>query len=113
MTKIEVLNAMATVAEVSENKDFMAYIQNELVLLDKKNAHKSVNKDKVANDNLRVELLDFIGNMGTVQISDITDGFEALNGATSQRVSGLLSPMVKSGQIVRTKNGKNTFYTLA
>ena len=112
LTKREVINAMLGNEVVSANEDWVAYLTNEITLLDKKSASKSVNKEKIVNDNLRNELVDFMSAYEKVSIADITNGFEALSGATSQRVSGLLSPMVKEGKVTRIKEGKNTFYSV-
>ena len=110
LTKREVINAMLGNEVVSANEDWVAYLTNEITLLDKKSASKSINKEKVENDNLRAELITFMSAYERVSITDITSNFAPLGGATSQRVSGLISPMVKSGSVERVKEGKNTYY---
>jgi hypothetical protein len=78
--------------------------------LEKRANAKRSNKKVEENDALRDALLSALGTKG-VRVADIMkmDGFTEFS---SQKISALLSPMVKDGRVVKTIDKKVAYFSL-
>ena len=78
--------------------------------LEKRANAKRTNKKAEENDGLRTALLGVLGTKG-VRVADIMkmDGFTEFS---SQKISALLSPMVKDGRVVKTIDKKVAYFSL-
>ena len=78
--------------------------------LEKRANAKRSNKKAEENDGLRTALLGVLGTEG-VTVSEIMkmDGFTEFS---SQKISALLSPMVKDGRVVKTMDKKRALFSL-
>ena len=82
--------------------------------IDKKNsADRKPTKTQVENDNVRNEILALLSDGQARTISEIAEAIPALNDATSQRVSALLTPLMKSEMIVREMVKRKAYFKLA
>ncbi len=82
--------------------------------IDKKNsADRKPTKIQVENDNVRNEILALLSDGQARTISEIAEAIPALNDATSQRVSALLTPLMKSEAVVREMVKRKAYFKLA
>ena len=82
--------------------------------IDKKNsADRKPTKTQVENDNVRNEILALLSDGQARTISEIAEAIPALNDATSQRVSALLTPLMKSEAVVREMVKRKAYFKLA
>lgn len=82
--------------------------------IDKKNsADRKPTKTQVENDNVRNEILALLSDGQARTISEIAEAIPALNDATSQRVSALLTPLMKSEMVVREMVKRKAYFKLA
>ena len=110
MTKREVITAMLADAAISGNADYVAYLENEIKLLDKKNA-RAKNAPKKAD-----QFIDAVANaltgdpMTRDQIAEIV-------GISPAKAGARLNKLVDAGKAVKGSvkvgKAKKVTYTLA
>ncbi len=113
MTKKDYFNALLTIAEVSANADYVAFINHELDLLDRKN---SGDKKPTAVQLENVAIKDAIfSEMKVNQMYTVTDlikSIPAVADCSNQRVSALLRQMGEDGRVVRSVDKRKTYFTV-
>ena len=110
ITKREVINTMLADENVKGNEMYVAYLQNELKLLDKK-AEKKANaqetEENVAYMNAIVETL---GNGKAMTVSEVQKANVALAELSNQKVASLMKKLIENGSVVKaTEKGKSVF----
>ncbi len=101
---------------VLENCDIPADVAEKLVHMraqaEKKNsAERKPSAKQVENVAIRSEILDFLRNSSRpMTISDIKSGVPALNDASSQRVSGLMRPLVLGALVTKFVDKRITYF---
>ena len=112
MTKREMFNAIANVAEVASNEEMMKFINHEIELLDsRKGKSKGMTKTQKENEGIKdlvAMTLAVAGQPMTVTEILHCDG---LDGFTNQKISALLRQMVASGKVVKTIEGKKAYFS--
>ena len=97
----------------AENAELTAFIDHEVALLDKRNkAPKSPTKNQVENEKFREVVLANMGDRAmtcTEVQTEILGEFDL----SPQRVSAVLTKMVREGQVVRIAEGRNVKFRLA
>lgn len=114
MTKKEMFAAIATVVENSNHAqrlDLMNFVQHEIELLDRRSASKTMTAKQKENENFKTEIFTFLEDAARpMTVSEIMEGCTALDGLKSQRVTAIISQMVKAQTLVRTEvKGKAYF----
>ena len=114
ITKVEKFEMLLAINEVAENEMLVEFINHEMELIKKKNAYKSVNKKKVAeNEELVKEILDVFYNNPQL-IMTCTDIVRHLNFKYStQKLSPQLKKMVENKILKGTIEKKVKHYSLA
>lgn len=94
---------------VSDNTEMVEFLTHEIELLDKKKTSSKPSKTQVENESIKEEILNIL-NDSNVAMS-ITDIMGKLSDDYSnQKVSALVTQLVKSGLVVRdTVKGKAVF----
>lgn len=114
ITKRENINAMLADAHIQGNADWVAYLTNELALLDKKStAEKKPTAVQVANEGIKVAIAEGMTANTLYTVTDIQKGIPACAELSNQRVSALLRQMVEAGVIVRTEDKRKAYFSLA
>ena len=115
MTKMTKREMFAQILSHLTDETEIAFVEHEIELLAKKAGAKSgkATATQVANERLKDEIIDFMENGATVTITDITNGVEALNGASNQKVSALMKQLVDAGMVVKTFEKRKAFFTKA
>ena len=100
MTKMELLNAIVTGAEVTE--EMQAKAKEWAETLAKRSSKPT--KAQVANDALKGEMLVFLANAHTA--TEVAENF----GISNQKASALLTSMVKGGIVERFVEKRKAYF---
>lgn len=114
ITKREVINAMLADPHVQANADYVAYLQNELKLLDKKAEKKGKSEDELKEiARLKDVVAGAIGSIGKGTVSEIQKANEELGDLSNQKVTSLLKAMIEDGVVIKTVEGRKSIFSLA
>lgn len=113
ITKREVIGMMMNEEVVKANPTYVAYLENELALLDKKAQNKKATKTQEQNVGIKATILEVLATIGSGTVTDIQNGNEELSALSNQKVSALVRQLVDSGEVVRTTDKKKSIFSLA
>ena len=113
ITKREVIGMMMNEEVVKANPTYVAYLENELALLDKKAQNKKATKTQEQNVGIKATILDVLAIIGSGTVTDIQNGNEELSALSNQKVSALVRQLVESGEVVKTTDKKKSIFSLA
>ena len=118
--KMTKATAWAIVKEIVENSnhpksaELVDKIDNELNLLAKKNsAEKKPTAQQVANDGIKVAIVEGMEPNRLYTVTEIIKSIPACAELTNQRVSALLRGLVETGAVVRTEDKRKAYFSLA
>lgn len=101
------------VLAMTNDEEMTAIANKQIAQLDKRAAKpRTASKSQLKNEADREILLAWLVEVDkAVTIADIKEGCEHFANDSTQRVSALLAPLAKEGgAVVRTKEGKNTYF---
>lgn len=113
MTKKEMFSAIRNA--VISNEEMVAFIDHEIELLDRKStAPKKPTKTQVENDAFKATLVTYLATADApktikemqAEIADFAD-------LTNQRITHMLTDLVKAGTLTRDYIKKVSYYTIA
>ena len=113
ITKREVIKMMMNEEVVKANSTYVAYLENELALLDKKAQNKKATKTQEQNVGIKATILKVLATIGSGTVTDIQNGNEELSTLSNQKVSALVRQLVESGEVVKTTDKKKSIFSLA
>ena len=113
ITKREVIGMMMNEEVVKANPTYVAYLENELALLDKKAQNKKATKTQEQNKGIKAIILEVLATIGSGTVTDIQNGNEELSALSNQKVSALVRQLVESGEVVKTVDKKKSIFSLA
>ena len=113
ITKREVIGMMMNEEVVKANPTYVAYLKNELALLDKKAQNKKATKTQEQNVGIKATILEVLATIGSGTVTDIQNGNAELSALSNQKVSALVRQLVESGKVVRTTDKKRSIFSLA
>ena len=113
ITKREVIGMMMNEEVVKANPTYVAYLENELALLDKKAQNKKATKTQEQNVGIKATILKVLAIIGSGTVTDIQNGNEELSALSNQKVSALVRQLVESGEVVKTTDKKKSIFSLA
>ena len=113
ITKREVIGMMMNEEVVKANPTYVAYLENELALLDKKAQNKKATKTQEQNVGIKATILKVLATIGSGTVTDIQNGNEELSTLSNQKVSALVRQLVESGDVVKTTDKKKSIFSLA
>ena len=113
ITKREVIGMMMKEEVVKANPTYVAYLENELALLDKKAQNKKATKTQEQNVGIKATILEVLATIGSGTVTDIQNGNEELSALSNQKVSALVRQLVESGDVVKTTDKKKSIFSLA
>ena len=120
-TKRNALSLMLTLSEVKADPRLVAYCENELKLLDKKNVssgEKKLSDKQVQNNSFKENILEYLTEVSPSHksISEIWENVPALSECkemTGQRISALLTQLIKAGEVVRVEEKRKAYFKVA
>lgn len=113
VTKREVINAMLANEVISANSTWVAYLKNELALIEKKAANKKSTKTQEENKGIKSVILDTLAFIGSGTITDIQNANSDLAKLSNQKVSALVRQLMETGKVVKTTDKKKSIFSLA
>ena len=113
ITKREVIGMMMNEEVVKANPTYVAYLENELALLNKKAQNKKATKAQEQNKGIKATILKVLATIGSGTVTDIQNGNEELSALSNQKVSALVRQLVESGDVVKTTDKKKSIFSLA
>ena len=113
ITKREVIGMMMNEEVVKANPTYVAYLENELALLNKKAQNKKATKTQEQNVSIKATILEVLAIIGSGTVTDIQNGNEELSTLSNQKVSALVRQLVESGEVVKTVDKKKSIFSLA
>lgn len=114
-TKRTNFNALLALSEVQANPALVDFINHEIELLDKKNsAERKPTAKAVENAGYRDAIIAAMVPGKLYTLSEIAEAVPALNGATPQRMSGLVNTMTtdKGGVIVKVIDKRKAYFQI-
>ena len=112
ITKREVINAMLADEIIKTNETYVAYLKNELSLLDKRASNKKTTKNQEQNAGIKSTILEVLATMsGTV--TEIQSASAELSKFSNQRISALLKQLCDGGEVVKTLDKKKAIFSLS
>ena len=113
ITKKEVIGMMMNEEVIKANPTYVAYLENELALLNKKAQNKKATKTQEQNVGIKTTILEVLATIGSGTVTDIQNGNEELSALSNQKVSALVRQLVESGEVVKTTDKKKSIFSLA
>lgn len=111
MTKRENITAMLNDSHVRAHADWVSYLENELVLLDRKNkASKKPTKTQVANEELKDRILDLL--KGSAEPLTATNIATALD-VSVNKASAMLTQLREDNSVTREVVKRKAYFTIA
>ena len=97
--------------DVISADDVIKFLDHEIELVSRKRSsgNSKPTAKQAEQDAMREKILDFLRENGTSTATDIQNALSISN----QRVNGLMRPLVKSGEIIRTENKKKAYFSVA
>jgi DNA replicative helicase MCM subunit Mcm2 (Cdc46/Mcm family) len=104
ITKAQMFAMIKEVPAVAENDEMVAFIDHELELLAKKSASKKPTKKNEENEVLKAKIVEVLGTFENgATVSEILGASEDFSGMSNQKISALLTQLVKAEKVVRTE----------
>ena len=113
ITKREVIGMMMNEEVVKANPTYVAYLENELALLNKKASNKKATKTQEENMGIKATILEVLATIGRGTVTDIQNGNAELSALSNQKVSALVRQLVENGKVVKTVEKKNVIFKIA
>ena len=113
MTKKEYFAVIRDI--VSDNAELVAFVDHEVELLNKKSGSpRKPTKTQVENEGLKAEILDALAEVDEpVTITGLGEICSAIAGLSNQKVTHLLTALVKDGKIVKEYVKKVPYFAIA
>lgn len=113
MTKREMFNAILTV--VADNAEMVEFINHEIELLDRKaNSLRKPTKTQVENDGFKAEIVAFLATADAPKtIKELQAEIPSISGLTNQRITHMLTDLVKGGTLAKEYVKKTPYYSVA
>lgn len=111
-TKREMFALIASA--LADNTEVVEFCNHEVELLDRKASYKSSKPSKkaVENEAIKAEILEVLGGSeAPMTISEINTVLD--KGFTSQKVSALLTQLIKADKVVKTYEKKVAYFGVA
>ena len=116
ITKREVINSMLANEVIASNETYVAYLQNELKLLDKKAEKKGKSAEELAEISaLKQNVLNAITNLkrGTVTEIQLSDENISVTKYSNQKITSVLGDLRKEGLVDKaTEKGKTIYFVV-
>lgn len=100
---------------VIDNAEMVAFIDHEIELLNRKSASpKKPTKTQMENDAFKAVIVDYLTEVDASKtIKELQTEVAELNGLTNQRITHMLTDLVKSGTLIKEYVKKTPYYSIA
>lgn len=113
MTKKEMFAEIRNI--VADNKEMVAFINHEIELLERKsNSPKKPTKTQIENNGFKAEIVAYLTNVDTSKtIKELQAEIPSISGLTNQRITHMLTDLVKAGTLTKEYVKKTPYYSVA
>jgi DNA-binding HxlR family transcriptional regulator len=113
MTKKEMFIEIRNI--VSDNEEMIAFIDHEIELLERKsNSPKKPTKTQVENDGFKAEIVAYLTEVDTPKtIKELQAEIPSISGLTNQRITHMLTDLVKAETLTKEYVKKTPYYSVA
>lgn len=113
MTKREMFTEIRNL--VIDNAEMVAFIDHEVELLDKKaNSVKKPTKTQIENDGFKATIVAFLATADAPKtIKELQSEIAELAGLTNQRITHMLTDLVKAGTLTKEYVKKTPYFSIA
>jgi hypothetical protein len=100
---------------VIDNAEMVAFIDHEIELLNRKSTSpKKPTKTQVENDAFKAVIVDYLTEVDAPKtIKELQTEVAELNGLTNQRITHMLTDLVKGGTLIKEYVKKTPYYSIA
>lgn len=100
---------------VIDNAEMVAFIDHEIELLNRKSTSpKKPTKTQVENDAFKAVIVDYLTEVDASKtIKELQTEVAELNGLTNQRITHMLTDLVKAGTLTKEYVKKTPYYSIA
>ena len=113
ITKREVIATMLADEVIKANEMFVAYLQHELELLDKKAQKKGKSDEELAEiARLKSLVVGALQKVGKGTVSEIQKANSELAELSNQKVTSLLKALIEEGSVIKTVEGRKSIFSL-
>ena len=113
MTKKEMFAEIRNI--VANNEEMVAFIDHEIELLERKsNSPKKPTKTQVENDGFKAEIIAYLTEVDTPKtIKELQAEIPSISGLTNQRITHMLTDLVKAKTLTKEYVKKTPYYSVA
>lgn len=113
MTKKQAFAKLLTLSQVQAEAELVAFINNEIALLDKRVASKT-GKVNEEHSKIKTAILDYLTNaINGATIKEMQANNEFLSQYSNQKLSAILKKLIDNGEVTREKTKTATIFKLA
>lgn len=113
MTKREMYNEILTV--VADNAEMVEFINHEIELLNRKSsAVRKPTKNQLENEGFKADIVDYLKDADAPKtIKELQTAIPSLADLTNQRITHLLTDLVKAETLTKNYVKKTPYYSVA
>ena len=113
MTKKEMFAEIRNI--VADNEEMVAFIDHEIELLERKsNSPKKPTKTQIENDGFKAEIVAYLTTVDTPKtIKELQAEIPSIGGLTNQRITHMLTDLVKVETLTKEYVKKTPYYSVA
>lgn len=113
MTKKEMFAEIRKV--VADNAEMVAFIDHEVELLNRKsNSPKKPTKTQIENNGFKAEIVTYLTEVDAPKtIKELQAEIPSISGLTNQRITHMLTDLVKAGTLTKEYVKKTPYYSVA
>lgn len=111
MTQRDYFNEIKAMAVENGRDDIVEFVEGRLAALDKKSANRKPSKTQEENEVLKGVIVEVLGDK-TMTVSQILAGSDKFAGMSNQKITALVTAMVKADVLTKSKEGKSTVFSV-
>ena len=112
MTKKEMFAEIRNI--VADNEEMVAFIDHEIELLERKSNSKKPTKTQIENNGFKAEIVAYLTEVDTPKtIKELQAEIPSISGLTNQRITRMLTDLVKAETLTKEYVKKTPYYSVA
>lgn len=113
-TKKELFGEVREIVEREGRTDLIEFVNHELELLNKKANRTGTTKTQKENEVIKTKIIEALVRIATpVTITELQEQDEEMAQYSNQKISALLTQLIKEEKVVRNKDKKKSVFTIA
>ena len=113
-TKKELFGEVREIVEREGRTDLIEFVDHELELLNKKANRTGTTKTQKENEGIKEKIIEALVRIATpVSITELQEQDEEMAQYSNQKISALLTQLIKEEKVVRSKDKKKSVFTIA